>query len=126
MLNPRRFVPAKKYPIWVIPFVVSLLAITVYAITIMPGYFVAARNLDIGINFYKDKRYVESIKYLEKVLDKYPTSRKAKLAIAKAYLVQHNPEGLKYIRDLKLDKKEFADLKQVMPSGYEQYFKTGQ
>lgn len=121
-------IPPHKYPAGIIVCAALLLVSIVYSLKFFPAYFVATKRYSSGIAAYNKKNYPESIEHLKSVLEIAPTSRKAKIAIAKSFFAIGTKEiqeiGLDYLEGLRLNKEEWNDIKSVMPTEYESFFKT--
>lgn len=117
-----------EYPLWIRLSAGILSLAVILSIVLLPRYFIAARKLKSGIEAYKNKNFSASIQDLKYALKRAPTSKKSKIAIAKAYFANDDAEddekGLGYLHGVKLDKRERADLMTVMPAGYEGYLET--
>jgi hypothetical protein len=118
--------PPNKYPAWIKLFTGVLLLSVVYSLILLPEYFVASKKFKAGLDAYNSRDYLSSIKNLEYSLKTVPTSKKVKIAIAKAYFANGNQQddekGLDYLQGVTLDKETWVDLTTVMPVEYQKYF----
>ena len=98
----------------------------IYSLILLPEYFVASKKFKLGVEAYSNRNYSSSIQNLEYAIETVPTSKKAKIAIAKAYFANGNQQddekGLEYLQGVTLDKDTWADLTTVMPVEYQKYF----
>lgn len=117
-----------KYPLWIKIFAIILLAIFIYTAPMLPRYIISVKKLKLGIEAYNNKQYSTSIMYFNEILKSFPTSKIAKIAVAKAYFANSNKEddlvGLGGLSDIELSKDEWQDLSSVMPNEYQEFFKT--
>lgn len=115
-----------KYPAWIKLFTGALLLSVIYSLILLPEYFVASKKFKLGVEAYSNRNYSSSIQNLEYAIETVPTSKKAKIAIAKAYFANGNQQddekGLEYLQGVTLDKETWADLTTVMPVEYQKYF----
>lgn len=114
-----------KYPVCVILFVIAIIACTVYAMMLLPKYMEASKNLVLGMKAYREKDYQKSISLIEATLQSVPSSKEAKIAIAKTYFGTKNDaqKGLFYLNGITLNKSEWEEIKAVMPIEYQKYFR---
>jgi len=124
--DPSKPLKPHSYPWWVLLFTVVLISCVVYALFLSPQYLVAAKDFKNGIEAYNKKDFASSISHFEEVLKITPTSKTTKIAIAKSYFANKDKKddelGLRYLEGIKLGKSRYADLKEVMPIEYQQYF----
>lgn len=115
-----------KYPAWIKLFTGALLLLVIYSLILLPKYFVASKKFKLGVDAFYSRDYSSSIRNLEYAIETVPTSKKAKIAIAKAYFAngdqQDDEKGLDYLQGVTLDKETWADLTTVMPVEYQKYF----
>jgi hypothetical protein len=83
-------IPPHKYPIWIIICVALVLGSVAYAVVLLPDYFIAAKNFNLGVSEYDKENYARSIKHFESVLEFNSTSKKARIAMAKSYFANGN------------------------------------
>lgn len=118
--------PAHKYPLWVVAFILIVCAVTVYSFALLPRYVPAAVEITSAGDDVQNKNYDEAIRKFIDVLDKVPTSRLVRINFAEAIFLNH--EALNYefalglLRGMRLNKVEWARLKQAMPEEFHQYF----
>ncbi len=116
-----------KYPLWVKLFSLLLLFSFLYSLYLLPEYFGPSKKFKQGTIAYQNHSYVEAIRLFGYVLETVPSSKKAKIAIAKAYFANGDPnddeKGLVFLQGISLDKDSWGDLVKVMPVEYYQYFK---
>jgi hypothetical protein len=119
-----------KYPTWIKLFAGVLLLCVLYSLIFLPEYFIAIKKFQLGIVDYRNRNYSNAIRNFDYSLKIVPTSKKVKIAIAKAYFASNNPQdyekGLYYLKDITLDKETWADLITVMPIEYQKYFNNTQ
>ena len=126
MRAPHKVIATHRYPIYIVGGAILLLGCVGYAITLLPSYFIAAKNLRLGVAEYNRRNYAGAIQHIELVLEDAPTSETAKIAIAKAYFANSDTEddvvGLNYLQGLDLNEREWADINSIMPIEYQKYF----
>lgn len=124
--NNQTAIPPHTYPAWIKLSMVLLLFIFIYSCTLLPDYLSASKELDLGIAKYNKHDYKGSIKHFELVLEKYPSSREANIAIAKSYFSikdsEASQQGLYYLSDIEIKQYEWEQISKVMPPEYKQYF----
>ena len=117
-----------KYPRWIICFGGLTLLMLLYSFFLLPQYFVAAKNLNLGEWAYRKKDYPKAIHFLNNVLSTVPSSKAAKLFLAKSYFSTQKPEnyelGLMCLQGIKLEKRAWKEIKTLMPKEYESLFTT--
>lgn len=119
---------AHEYPLWVKFFAVCVVVATVYSLTFLPEYLVAARKMHAAEAAYQSGNYDESIQLYHALLEKVPTSKTARIGAAEAIFSNSDRSldsiAMTYLTGISLDEKEWARILKVMPAGYEQYFET--
>lgn len=108
-----------RYPAWVVLYAVMVLAVCGYASVSLPGYVATARNFAQAKAIDGLGHHAAAQPLFREVLAKSPTSRTARLALAKSLFADrdtaHDAEALKLLVGIKLSKSEWDDLEPYIP-----------
>ena len=126
--HEENFITPYRYPAAIVLAMILILANFIYSLKLLPLSIKSIKQLNIATDMYDKKNYKESIKYLEAVLQKNPKSNKAKIAIAKSYFSIKDPKisenGLVYLKNVRIEEEDWAELIKVIPAKYLKYFDT--
>ena len=114
------------YPLWVKLAGGAIVLLVGYALLTLPGNIAAARKLHQAEGLEHAGKFAQAETEYAAVLEKMPTSRKGRIALAHAIFSdgdpKNDPAGLRAVEGMNLDNGEWAHLSAVMPSEYQTLF----
>lgn len=117
-----------KYPILIKIIGIVVIGLFLYSLYLVPQYFTASKNLKKGENFLNQQNYTQAIISLEKVVEKVPSSKEAKILLAIAYFSNSDTEddqnGIYHLQDITLYESDWNKVSAVMPEEYQELFNT--
>ena len=117
-----------KYPILIKIIGIVVIGLFLYSLYLVPQYFTASKNLKNGENFLNQQNYRQAIISLEKVVEKVPSSKEAKILLAIAYFSNSDTEddqnGIYHLQDITLYESDWNKVSAVMPEEYQELFNT--
>jgi hypothetical protein len=121
-----QLVQPHKYPLWVVIFGILILVALICSLISLPENFAATQNLRAAQTAYKNGNIDDAIILYFSVLNSVPDSKVARLGGAKAIFSNNNNSdditGLQLLDGISINSNEWAELTQVMPVEYQQYF----
>lgn len=116
------------YPIAIKALGIIILVLFFFALSFIPRYIVAGRNIKKGERYRNVGEYDQAIIFLEKAFEAVPSSKKVKMELAFTYFSNSNKEddeiATYYLEDLALNNDEWSRFARVMPAEYQKYFTT--
>lgn len=115
-----------KYPLLIILFAGFIASITIYSLVLLPEYVTSSRNLHKAEIEYKNENYSIALKYYILVLEKVPSSKKARIGAATVLFkyndIEKDKMALEILREISLNNTEWSEIIKVMPVQYQKYF----
>ena len=118
--------PPHTYPMGlkIMGAIVALLFL--YSLWLLPRYFSSAKLYERGQMHMSPGEYSQAIEAFTMVLESFPSSKKTKLALAKAYFSNEDTEddvnGIIQLAHVEISESEWSDLTKVMPEAYQVLF----
>ncbi|HEX7018037.1 MAG TPA: tetratricopeptide repeat protein [Patescibacteria group bacterium] len=120
--------PPHTYPIGIKIFFVTIIGFFFYALVLLPSHLITLNKIDQANAAFNKKEFQQAESLYQSALNVAPNSHEAIFGKAKTLFANSDPNddehAMVLLSTITLDEGDWAELVQIMPQEYQQYFST--